>query len=105
MVAGTIAQTVPDGQGGQDGNFRRSRGKEPKEDNSLPSQRQRSRCSEELGIEELEGARGGSSREECGINRKEWTHEPVTYLAPPDPQIQTPGSSWVKCSAVFQRKL
>src|SRR3989454_8628404 len=39
MVAGTIAQTVPDGQGGQDGNFRRSRRKEPKEDNLLPSQR------------------------------------------------------------------
>src|SRR2546425_5606026 len=38
-VAGTAHRRCPDGQGGQDGNFRRSRGKEPKEDNSLPSQR------------------------------------------------------------------
>jgi len=39
MVAGTTHRRCLMGKAGKMGNFRRSRGEKPKEDNSLPSQR------------------------------------------------------------------
>jgi len=71
MVAGTTAQTVPDGQGGQDGNFRRSRGEKPKEEQLTAVAEANGVVVQGLGIEELEGARGRTSREEWGMIAKE----------------------------------
>src|SRR5438552_2573680 len=50
------------GKAGKIGNFRRSGGRSRRKTTHCRRRGQRSRCSEELGIEELEGARGRSSR-------------------------------------------
>src|SRR5207245_11504 len=54
-VAGTIPQTVPDGQGGQDSNFRRPGGRSRRKTTHCRRRGQRRRCSEELGIKDWRG--------------------------------------------------